>query len=155
MSKSKKSKRSLAKQPQQIQQTQAQIQQDAIVEKAVGVIMQEFSGPLPPPQILEQYNAIIPNGAERIMVMAEAQSEHRRGLETTVINTDSRNSFLGVIFGFILGLTTIIVGTIVVLKGYTWPGTIFGTAGLVGLVSVFVYGTKERRKEREAKAKNK
>ena len=36
-----------------------------------------FSGPLPPPTILNKYNEIIENGAERIMKMAENQSEHR------------------------------------------------------------------------------
>jgi len=116
-------------------------------------IRQEFSGPLPPPHILEKYNDIIPNGAERIMVMAEEQSKHRKELEATVIKTDSRNSLLGVIFAFILGMTAIIGGTISVLSGYSYPGTIIGSAGLVGLVSAFIYGTSQRRKERETKAK--
>ncbi len=33
-----------------------------------------FQGPLPPPELLEAYNKIIPNGAERIVAMAEKQS---------------------------------------------------------------------------------
>jgi uncharacterized membrane protein len=129
------------------------ISQRALAQEVVGIIKQEYSGPLPPPNALERYNAIIPNGAERIMVMAEEQSKHRRALETKALNTDSRNSLLGVIFAFILGLTTIATGGIVVLKGQPWPGTIIGSAGLVGLVSAFIYGTRERRKERESKAK--
>jgi len=117
------------------------------------IIRQEFSGPLPPPSALEKYNEIIPNGAERIMAMAEEQSKHRRALETKALNTDSRNSLLGVVFAFILGLTAIVAGVIVVFTGHSWPGTILGSAGLVGLVSAFIYGTRERRKERENKAK--
>lgn len=31
-----------------------------------------FQGPIPPPQLLEQYSKVIPNGAERIMAMAES-----------------------------------------------------------------------------------
>ena len=77
----------------------------------------------------------------------------RLSLETKALNTDSRNSLLGVIFAFILGLTTIVTGGIVVLKGQPWPGTIIGSVGLVGLVSAFIYGTRERRTERESKAK--
>jgi uncharacterized membrane protein len=30
-----------------------------------------FAGPLPPPQILEKYNSIVPGSAERIIKMAE------------------------------------------------------------------------------------
>src|SRR3954471_19352404 len=39
------------------------------------------SGPLPDPADLAAYNAVIPNGADRIMKMAEAQSTHRMELE--------------------------------------------------------------------------
>ena len=118
-----------------------------------GIIRQEYSGPLPPPDAIQKYDEIIPNGAERIMAMAEKQSEHRQQLEKKALDTDSRNSLLGVIFAFILGLLTIVAGVIVILTGHSWPGTILGSAGLVGLVSVFIYGTRERRKERENKAK--
>jgi uncharacterized membrane protein len=128
-------------------------QHHAIDQQVRAIITQEFSGPLPPPNALEKYNVIIPNGAERIMKMAEEQSQHRRNLESKVINTDSRNSLLGVIFAFLLGATTIIIGGIVVLHGYEWSGSFLGSVGLVGLVSVFIYGTRERRKEREGKAK--
>lgn len=131
----------------------SQPSQHAFAQEVIGIIEQKYSGPLPPPSILEKYDQVISNGAERIMVMAEEQSKHRRELEKKALDTDSRNSLLGVIFAFILGLTTIIVGGIAVLKGYSWPGTIIGSAGLVGLVSAFIYGTRERRKERENKAK--
>lgn len=130
-----------------------QVSQKAIVREAYSIFMQEFSGPLPPPGALEKYNQIIPNGAERIMVMAEEQSKHRKTLEAKALNTDSRNSLLGIIFAFVLGLTTIVVGAIIILKDYVYPGTIMGSAGLVGLVSAFIYGTRSRRKERENKAK--
>jgi len=118
-----------------------------------GIIRQEYSGPLPPPDAIQKYDEIIPNGAERIMAMAEKQSEHRQQLEKKALDTDSRNSLLGVIFAFILGFTALISGITIVYLGQPISGTIFGSAGLVSLVSAFIYGTRERRKEREAKAK--
>ena len=33
--------------------------------------MQEWRAPLPPPAVLAHYNDIIPNGADRVMAMAE------------------------------------------------------------------------------------
>jgi uncharacterized membrane protein len=32
--------------------------------------MEQWSGPLPPPAVLEKFSQIIPNGAERIVAMA-------------------------------------------------------------------------------------
>ena len=131
-----------------------EIQEEVVAEKVLAVIRQEFlfSGPLPPPQILSQYNEAVPNGAERIMAMAEKQSEHRRELEAKVITTDSRNSLCGIIAAFVLGMTTVIVGGIAVVEGHSIPGAFLGSAGLGGIVYSFIYGTRERRKEREAKA---
>lgn len=54
-----------------------------------------FCGPLPPPEILQQYNEILPGAANRIITMAEEQSSHRRILESKVINSDIINSRLG------------------------------------------------------------
>jgi|GEM_PF-4775651 len=43
--------------------------------------VKHHSGPLPPPEQLEACGAIIPGGAERIMIMAEKQSAHRIEME--------------------------------------------------------------------------
>ena len=40
----------------------------------------EFSGPIPPPQVLKQYEEIIPGAGERILAMAEKEQDHRHGL---------------------------------------------------------------------------
>lgn len=44
---------------------------------------QQWTGPLPPPAALEQFNGIIPNGAERIMRMVEEEQAHRIAHENT------------------------------------------------------------------------
>jgi uncharacterized membrane protein len=110
---------------------------------------QSFSGPLPPPQILEKYNQVVPDAAERIIAMAESQSKHRQRLEVTVIDSDIRNSRLGLHYGLIIGLATVIGGAFCIYSGYEIGGTVLGGSGLTGLVSVFVYGSTQRRKERE------
>ncbi len=146
MSKRNKHKHSSLSRPSQPSEGKELAQQ-------MGLIKQEYSGPLPPPSALEKYNEIIPNGAERIMAMAEEQSKHRRELEKMALQTDSRNSLLGIIAAFSLGAITIVTGGIVAAFGYSLGGAILGSSGLVGLVSAFIFGTRERRKEREAKAK--
>lgn len=64
---------------------------------------ENFSGPLPHPEILKKYDEIVTGAAERIIKQAEVQTNHRIQLETKVIDSDIRNSRLGLIFGFIVG----------------------------------------------------
>lgn len=56
-------------------------------EKIISVltIKKSFSGPLPSPEILQQYNNVIEDGAERVVKMAENQSKHRMQLENFAI----------------------------------------------------------------------
>lgn len=110
-----------------------------------------FSGPLPPPTVLERYNQIVPGAAERIITMAENQSAHRIQLEKSVISSDIHNSKRGQLFGFIIAVLGITFSFILVIKGYQIVGTILGGATLISLVSVFVYGTTSRKNERKAK----
>lgn len=108
-----------------------------------------FAGPLPPPSILEHYNRIVPGAAERILVMAEQQSQHRRSLESHVIESSAVNSRLGLIFGFVLGLLGIIIPFIFQIPG----GPVVSVLALASLAGVFVYGSQQRRAERAERRK--
>jgi len=58
------------KQSQQPHQQLLQLQQrQSMMMKAAQAY--SFSGPLPPPEILEKYNQVVPGLAERIITMAE------------------------------------------------------------------------------------
>ncbi len=116
-------------------------------------ITQSFSGPLPPPLVLREYNAIIPGLAERIVAQAEQQTEHRIRLETRVINADILKSWAGLICGLIVSLTCIGSGVTCILYGHDWAGTTIATGAVVGLVSTFIYGTAVRKAERTEKTK--
>lgn len=117
-------------------------------EVSVSTARYQHSGPIPDPMTLERYEQVLPGSAERILKMAEGQSEHRKDLERIVIESRSRDSLLGIIAAFILALVTIGAGTTIIIKGFVWSGTIIGSTGLVGLVGVFIYGTSSARKER-------
>ncbi|HEY4500407.1 MAG TPA: DUF2335 domain-containing protein [Candidatus Paceibacterota bacterium] len=110
-----------------------------------------FSGPLPPPEILKKYNDIVPGAAERIIKMAEDQSTHRKELEKKVIDSDISRSKWGQVLGFFIAIIGLVVSLIATIYGSTTVGAIIGTGTLVSLVSVFMYGSKTRSKEREIK----
>lgn len=98
------------------------------------------SGPLPPPEMLKQYNDIIPNGAERMMVMAEKQSSHRRSLESTTVATQQKQGLRGQIFGLIVAIFGLGAAFVAAILGHDTFASIIGTVDLVGLVGVFVTG---------------
>jgi uncharacterized membrane protein len=107
-----------------------------------------FSGPLPPPGMLERYNSVIPNGADRIMKMAEEQAKHRQSLETSVINANlkaqergQRHAVAVVVVGLAGGVTLIALGKDV--AGYV---SIIGS--LSTMAGVFLLARHAQKKER-------
>ena len=112
-----------------------------------------FSGPLPPPEVLRQYNEIVPGLASRIVAQAEAQTAHRISLENKVIDSDTRRSRQGLVCGFVVSLLCVAGGIVAVLMGHDWAGATIATGAVVALTGVFVYGTAMRRSERTEKAK--
>ena len=112
-----------------------------------------FSGPLPPPEALSRYEKVLPGAADRIVAMAEKQSAHRIEIEKITIKARARDSLLGVVSGFLIGVTALLVCAYNVTSGYPFSGSLIGASGLGGLVGVFVYGTRESRAERERKNK--
>ena len=110
----------------------------------------EFSGPLPPPAVLQGYEDIVPGAANRILEMAERQSEHRQQLEKTVVNGESRMSILGLVAGFVLSTMVIGGGIYLIASGHDFAGAALIGINLVGLATVFVYGSSKRRHEQQS-----
>ena len=109
-----------------------------------------FSGPLPPPEILKEYNEVAPGLAERIVAMAEKEAAHRHTIDHKALDADisEQNKMfsearLGQLCGLIIGLAAITAGAYTAISGAQWPGGIIGGGGVIGLVSVFIYGRKQ------------
>jgi uncharacterized membrane protein len=115
------------------------------------VQQQQYSGVLPLPTHLEKYEEILPGAAERIMKMAEDQSVHRRSLESKAIDSDIKNSQLGLWFGFIIGVFGIGCGAFLMYSGKLIEGGLIGGGTLASLVGVFIYGSRQRRLERTSR----
>jgi len=84
--------------------------------------------------------------------MAETQAAHRQDLERRVVKSDIFNSRLGLIFGFVIALCFICGSAYLLYNDKTTEGFLMGGVTLFSLVGVFVYGSQQRRKERETKA---
>ena len=110
-----------------------------------------FSGPLPPPQLLSQYNDVVPNGAERLMKMAEAQQAHRQDLEKTVVHGNVESEKRGQWMGLSISLVVIAAGTYLAATGHAITGGVFVGVDVVALASVFVFGKHVQRRELDKK----
>ena len=107
------------------------------------------SGPIPPPQILQQYNNIVPDAAERILRMAEKQSDHRMALENKVVNSNLVKSYLGMVAGSSIAIFGLCIAKDIAINGNPATAGIIAALDLGGLVWVAVTNTKSQRKERE------
>ena|SRR2546422_501244 len=110
-----------------------------------------FSGPLPTPEALAQYEQILPGAADRITRLAEVQSAHRQGIETKVVDSNIAREKTGQWLGAGLYLGTIIVGAWLIAHGYNAGGLATVISSSVAAVSVFVVGIRRRHKELEEK----
>ena len=63
--------------------TKAQPQKDQTEDIDASVVhhVKMSSGPMPSPEVLEDYDKIVPGAAERILVTFEKETEHRQSLE--------------------------------------------------------------------------
>ena len=116
--------------------------------------VEQYSGPLPPPDLLIKYNSAFPNAAERIFNLAERQTNHRMDLEKTVVTGDSERADKGLYCGLTVALVGLLVAGFLGYVGQVIPASIIGSIDLVSLVAVFIYGTVSRETERKQKTKS-
>jgi uncharacterized membrane protein len=101
--------------------------------------------------MLERYNRVLPNGADRIVAMAEGQTRHRQGLESAVVIGNVKAQARGQFFAFALGVLTIGGGIGLIAFGKDTQGLTSIIAALTAYGSVFIYGRWEQRLERDRK----
>jgi uncharacterized membrane protein len=96
----------------------------------------EFSGPLPPPSYLREYDNIIAGAADRIISMAEAEQKHRHRWERSALNSTNA----GLWFGFLIALGLVSGGIYSVYAGQPYVAGGFLTAGAIGMVPALIRG---------------
>ncbi|RPH33516.1 MAG: DUF2335 domain-containing protein [Bacteroidales bacterium] len=109
-------------------------------------------GPLPTPETLREYSALIPNGAERIMAMAEKQQDHRISLEKKVISGQMSQSYIGQFLAFFIGIAALASATYCSINDHELTGIFLGVGGLTGLVTAFIQGKRRQNKNLQEKA---
>jgi len=120
-------------------------QRAQILQSFVITMSKTHIGPLPDPETFTAYANLIPNGADRIMQMAEKQLDHRISLETKTIGSQMTQSNIGQFLAFFLAAGFLYASYSCVMAGHSWLGAILGIGGLTGLVTAFIKGKSYQR----------
>ena len=112
-----------------------------------------YSGPLPHPDILRQFDDVLPGSAERIFSQFEAQSAHRRSLEATVIASGAFSQKLGTVSGLLIGVMGVGGGLWLAHDGKSLEGLSTSFTTLAVLVGTYLYQRRKQDTERADKNK--
>ncbi len=110
-----------------------------------------FEGPLPPPRLLAAYRDIQEDLVDRIVGMAERQSDHRQRMESRALDHDISRSKQGLYAGVWIGTLLLILSFVLIYTGHPVGGSIFGGTVGTALVATFLYEAHQRRQERHKK----
>ncbi|WP_302175509.1 DUF2335 domain-containing protein [Limosilactobacillus ingluviei] len=100
--------------------------------------LEMFSGPIPAPHILKQYDEMDPGAAKQIIDNGVEESHHRRQMEEKMLEIGRRRSIRRDWMGYSIGIISIIVGGILIYQDHYVVGTIFSGVTILGLVGQFL-----------------
>lgn len=109
------------------------------------VLIGSWNAPLPPPIILEQYGHIIDDAPNRIFSLMERQANHRmrkEDAELEITRSRIKISGWGLAMGSFLTLMLAGGGLWLIYIGRIWSGVTVIGIDLVGISSVYIYGTR-------------
>ncbi|KGF06839.1 hypothetical protein HMPREF1634_07440 [Tissierellia bacterium S7-1-4] len=113
-----------------------------------------FSGPLPHPEIIRQYDEICPGTAEKIVDSFVKQTNHRIDMETRVIKSSVFRANVGLFMAFIISLICLYIA----YKLFNDDKSLYGLGlvilNLATLISVFIKKSNDKNKELKEKEEN-
>lgn len=104
-------------------------------------VSEQFSGPMPHPRHLREYESIVPGAAERIIAMAERNLEHNITTERLSVEAEVKDQNLGMWLGAAI-FAMLIFGafaSLFVTSNPFVPAMFLGTAAIGGVVA-FIRG---------------
>ena len=120
------------------------------VERLIHHQQVEYFGPIPPPFILEQYNKVIPGSPERILKMAEKQSDHRISMENQVIHWNITKSKGGMLCAVVISLYALYVAKEIAVHGNPYSAAAIAALNIGGLIGIALHNSEIQKREREA-----
>ncbi|MGU9970910.1 DUF2335 domain-containing protein [Limosilactobacillus fermentum] len=108
-------------------------QQDQVIQK-----LEMYSGPIPAPHILEQYDEIDPGAAKLIIENGVDESRHRRDMESKILEMSRKKDLRRDWMAIFMGSLAMVIGGFLIYKNHYVVGTIFSGISVIGLVGQFL-----------------
>ncbi len=111
-----------------------------------------YSGPIPPPDLLQRFDEVFPGAAKQILGEFVQESSHRRAMERKVVSAESFKEVAGSLFAGLIGLSGVGGGIWLAHEGRATGGLSSILATLASLVGVYLYQTRRSDTERRERA---
>lgn len=105
---------------------------------------ESYSGPLPPPEILEGYKAAYSDAPAVIFNELVEQGAHRRKIETEAIGRQEARADRGQHYALVIVILVLAVCVLAVLKHQPWVGAALFSVTLASIVGSFIYGSRRQ-----------
>lgn len=102
-----------------------------------------YSGPLPTPQQLGEYNRVSAGLGDRIVTEWQTEGSHRRNLERTVVKGQLLAQSRGQVFALVIALVVISGGLALLFTNRQTGGLVAILAPLATLAGVFIYNQRK------------
>jgi uncharacterized membrane protein len=106
--------------------------------------LQQWAGPLPHPEALERFDALVPGAANRIITMAENDAKHLQNMEVAHSNLQHSERRLGQVFAFFIAIAALSASAFLGYTGHEVTASIVGGTTVLGLVTAFIVGRSSK-----------
>ncbi|QVI33958.1 DUF2335 domain-containing protein [Lacticaseibacillus chiayiensis] len=140
---------------QEIRNTIKRIPKDRQKSLLRSITSSHYQGPIPPADMMAQYERILPGSADRILGMTEKKLDYQIRMQEKQLEKAYQDSHLGLWFGFVIAIICIISGTLIALFTSTGVGVAVIFGSLATLAGIFVYGSRgEKSSEKKHQSRN-
>jgi uncharacterized membrane protein len=118
------------------------------------IIAAQFSGPLPPPEILQAYDEVVEGGANRIIDQWERETKHRHSLERKALDAYVAGMTRAQWMAFIVIFSIGVGGLVIVALGHALVGVAGFLLALAAAAATFFRGRDAESETEEDPAGN-
>ena len=111
---------------------------DIIKKLTISQCLTSFQGPLPPPEVLKEYQSVLPGSPDRFLSMVEKEQNHTHSKENIIINNQILQNWAGLIIGAIIVILFFIGAYKLAVMGHETVAGIIFSVTIISIATIFV-----------------
>lgn len=121
-----------------------------VTDKVMLLLRQEsFSGPIPPPKLLQEYDRIVPGAADRIIRDFESNSKHVRECEALALNAGIERDKVNHKSAERLVWAMLLLILVFTLTGHEKVASAIAVATVGAVITGFLHHRKQKKEEQD------